>query len=203
MRSLSIIAPLAGVLLALGCVKEISSEERLEREISAGPAGAPMKAEDLAKISCADAVDSLAKARATERDETARLMAYMELYTGIHKKVVTLEEGMSRDPDIRYQDGTRSVVDAHAGCVQQQADVRFELESFVRELVQVPIVEEVKGGTTIPVARLDFNTLRLAIETLAPDDKDALLVKVASAEKKIENEPADGKTPPRRKKGSR
>jgi hypothetical protein len=126
----------------------------------------------------------------------------MDLYASLHKKVTTLEEGMSREPDIRYQDGTRSVVDAHATCVQQQADVRLELETFVRELVQVPIVEEVKGGSTVPVARLDFNTLRLAIEALAPDDKDALLVKVASAEKKIETEPADGKAP-KRKKGSR
>jgi len=203
MRSPSLIVPVMAAALALACVKEISSEERLEREISAGPAGAPIKAEDLAKISCADAADSLAKARASERDETARLMAYVDLYSAIHKKVGTLEDAMARDPDIRYQEGTKSVVEAHAGCVQQQADVRFELESFVRELVQVPIVEEVKGGSTVPVARLDFNTLRMAIETLAPDDKDALLVKVASAEKKIENEPADGKTPPRRKKGSR
>jgi hypothetical protein len=200
MRSPSLLV-LTAAALGFSCVKEISSEERLEREISAGPAGAPVSAAELGKISCADAADSLAKARASERDETARLMAYMDLYTAIHKKVTALEEGMARDPDIRYQDETRNVVEAHSTCVQQQADVRLELESFVRELVQVPIVEEVKGGTTVPVARLDFNTLRLAIETLAPDDKDALLVKVASAEKKIENEPADGKAPPRRKKG--
>jgi hypothetical protein len=147
-------------------------------------------------------VEGLAKARAAERDETARLIAYMDLYSAIHKKVTTLEDAMSRDPDIRYQEGTKNVVDAHATCVQQQADVRFELETFIRELVQVPIVEELKGGSTVPVARLDFNTLRLAIETLAPDDKDALLVKVASAEKKIESEPAAGQAP-KRKKGSR
>lgn len=200
MRS-SAATAVAALLLVLGCVKEISSEERLEREISAGPAGAALSPAELAKISCADAADSLAKARAAERDETARLMAYVDLYSALRKKTSTLEDAMSRDPDIRYQEGTRSVVDAHATCVQQLADVRFELETVVRELVQVPIVEEIKGGNTIPVARLDFNTLRMAIETLGPDDKDALLVKVASAEKKIESEPPDGKTPTRRKKG--
>jgi len=197
----AITAAAAATLLVLGCVKEVSSEERLEREISAGPSGAALSAADLAKISCTDAAESLARARANERDETARLIAYMDLYNAIHKKVVTLEDAMSRDPDIRYQEGSKSVVDAHGTCVLQQADVRLEYETFVRELVQVPIVEEVKGGNTIPVARLDFNTLRMAIESLGPDDKDALLVKVASAEKKLESEPADGKTPSRRKKG--
>jgi hypothetical protein len=202
MRPTAATAAAAVLALALGCVKEISSEERLEREISAGPSGAALSPAELAKISCADSADSLAKARATERDETARLMAYMELYSDLRKKVTTLEGAMSRDPDIRYQEGTKGVVDSHATCVQQQADVRYELETFVRELVQVPIVEEIKGGNTVPVARLDFNTLRLAIETLGPDDKDALLVKVASAEKKIESEPAaTGKDTPRRKKG--
>ncbi|HEY8210152.1 MAG TPA: hypothetical protein VIG99_21850, partial [Myxococcaceae bacterium] len=127
MRAPSLIVLSAAVLLALSCVKEISSEERLEREISAGPAGAAMSASELAQVNCADAVEGLAKARAAERDETARLIAYMDLYSAIHKKVTTLEDAMSRDPDIRYQEGTKNVVDAHATCVQQQADVRFEL----------------------------------------------------------------------------
>src|SRR4051812_15625439 len=118
MRSPSLIAPItAALLLALACVKDISSEERLEREISAGPAGAPVSAADLAKISCADAVDGLAKARASERDETVRLMAYMDLYSSLHKKVITLEEGMSRDPDIRYKDESKAVVEAHSNCL--------------------------------------------------------------------------------------
>lgn len=194
-------AAVPAALLLLSCVKEVSSEERLEREISAGPAGPALSPEELSKVSCADVGESLARARANERDETARLVSYMELYAEIRKKVSTLESAMSRDPDLRYQEATKGVVDAHGGCVQQEADVRLEFESFVRELVQVPIVEEVKGGTTVSVPRLDFNTLRQAIEALAPDDKDSLLVKVASAEKKIESEPASAGQPNRRRKG--
>lgn len=188
------------VLVPFACVKEISSEERLEREISPGPAGDRLSAEELAKISCGDVPEQLARARA-ERDETARLMAYMDLHGALKKKVGTLEEAMARDPDIRYQEATKGVVDSHGACVQQQADVRFELETFVRELVQVPIVEEIKGGNTVSVARLDFNTLRMAVEALGPDDKEALLVKIASAEKKIEAEPAATGQPARRKRG--
>src|SRR5689334_17725811 len=117
MRAPFLIAPVtAALLLGLACVKDISSEERLEREISSGPAGAPVSAAELAKINCADATEGLAKARATERDETARLMAYMDLYSSLHKRVTTLEEGMSRDPDIRYKDESKAVVEAHSTC---------------------------------------------------------------------------------------
>jgi len=66
----------------------------------------------------------------------------------------------------------------------------------VRELVDVPTVQEVKGGNTITVARLDFNTLRQAIETLNPDDKEQLMSRVGNAEKKVapaaKEEPASG-----------
>jgi hypothetical protein len=188
MRSLAAASAAAALTVLLGCVKEISSEERLDRETDQGPLKQPISVADLAKISCAGSADELARARNVDRDETARLMAYTELFRAIKEKVAKLEEAMSRDPDLRYQDAARNVVDAHETCIQQQADVRLELETFVRELVQVPIVEEVKGGSTVSVARLDYNTLRLAIETLSPDDKDALLVRIASAEKKIEQQ---------------
>jgi hypothetical protein len=60
----------------------------------------------------------------------------------------------------------------------------------------VPTVQEIKGGATVVIARLDFNTLRQAIETLSPDDKEQLLTRVANAEKKVssvtEAEPAAG-----------
>jgi hypothetical protein len=52
-------------------------------------------------------------------------------------------------------------------------------------LVDVPTVQEIKGGNTVTIARLDFNTLRQAIETLNPDDKDTLLNRVSNAEKKV------------------
>jgi hypothetical protein len=59
------------------------------------------------------------------------------------------------------------------------------------------------------VARLDFNTLRQAIEALGPDDRESLLTRVANAEKKVS---ATAATPPAaeepapaggRKRGSR
>jgi hypothetical protein len=73
--------------------------------------------------------------------------------------------------------------------------VKVEFDTYVRELVDVPTVQEIKGGNTVTVARLDFNTLRQAIETLNPEDKEQLLMKVGNAEKRVavtktEEEPA-------------
>jgi hypothetical protein len=84
-------------------------------------------------------------------------------------------------------------VDAKELCVQQTADVRVEFERYVRDLVKTPVVDEVRGGNTVKVARLDFSTLRMAIETLSPDDKDQLLARVANAEKTIQSRPDDTK----------
>ena len=53
----------------------------------------------------------------------------------------------------------------------------------------MPTVSDVKSGTPVTVARLDFNTLRSAIEVLAPDDRESLHTKVSNAEKKIEVKP--------------
>ena len=75
---------------------------------------------------------------------------------------------------------------AKDNCIQQMADVKVEFETYVRELVNVPTVQEIKGGNTVVVARLDFGTLREAIEALNPDDRDSLLNKVSNAEKKVE-----------------
>lgn len=171
--------------LASGCVKEITSEERLERELSSGPTGKEITEEQLRKTSCQDAPSQLAQARNDSRPETDRLMAYVELYDSLRKKVALFEEAMTRNPDLHYTERSQDFVAAHDLCVQEAADVKVEFESYLRELVNVPTVQELKGGNTITVARLDFNTLRQAIEVLGPDDKDALLNRVNAAEKRI------------------
>ena len=66
------------------------------------------------------------------------------------------------------------------------ADVRLELESLIREIMQVLVVDEVKGGQTIKVARMDFAPLRGAIEKLELDDRDTLFNKINNAEKQVD-----------------
>ncbi|MFL5318315.1 MAG: hypothetical protein ACJ790_01565 [Myxococcaceae bacterium] len=185
MRLLAALVALTALTLT-GCPKEISSEERLDRETQGGPTKDAPDAEALAKINCKNIDEDLAKARSDTRPETDRVLSYIDLYQSLQKKTQTFEEAMSRNPDLSYKEGSQEIVGAKDTCIQQTADVRVEFERYIRDLVEVPVVDEVKGGTTVKVARLDFGTLKQAIEVLSPDDKDQLLSRVASAEKRVE-----------------
>jgi len=181
--------PAAATVLFLsvtGCAgKELSSDERLDRETASLTVKDTPKAGELEKLNCENTAEELNKARNVNRPETDRLSDYIALYDSLRKRIQTFDDAMSRNPDLQYREGAANIVNAREVCIQQTADVRGEFETYIRELVDVPTVQEIKGGNTVTIARLDFNTLRQAIETLAPDDKDALLNRVSNAEKKV------------------
>ena len=190
---LSAVATVVLLSTAPGCVhKELSSDERLDRETRNLSVSDTPEASDLAKLSCDNITEELVRARNVNRPETDRLVDYMNLYESLHKRMTTFEEAMVRNPDLAYREGSQQLVAAKETCIQQTADVRVEFETYMRELVDVPTVQEIKGGNTVTIARLDFKTLRQAIETLAPDDKEQLLVRVDTAEKKVP--PSAGKS---------
>jgi hypothetical protein len=173
-------------LSTAGCAaKEITSDERLDRDTANTAVKDTPGASDLEKLTCDNTVEELNKARNVNRPETDRLSDYISLYESLKKRAATFEEAMMRNPDLQYREGATNIVAAKESCIQQTADLRVEFESYVRELVDVPTVQEIKGGNTVTIARLDFNTLRQAIETLALDDKESLFNKVANAEKKV------------------
>jgi hypothetical protein len=184
------------LLTTTGCVKEISSEERLDRETQYATTKNLPDAAALAKLNCEDTTEGLNQARNVNRPETDRVMSYIDLYTSLQKRTATFEEAMTRNPDLHYTEGSQQLVAAKETCIQQTADVKVEFETYVRELVDVPTVQEIKGGNTVTVARLDFNTLRQAIETLSLDDKESLFNRVSNAERKVspatEEQPASG-----------
>ncbi|MBX5481527.1 MAG: hypothetical protein IRZ16_06760 [Myxococcaceae bacterium] len=186
----------AAVIVSVGCVKEISSEERLERETARVPVEKAAGAAELDKINCQDATAQLNKARNVNRPETERLQDYIDLYKDLVKKTATFDEAMARNPDLQYQEGSQKYAEARDICVQQAADVRVEFERYVREIVNLPTVQEIKGGNTVEVPRLDFNTLRAAIETLDDEDKEQLLARVDNAEKRVASNKEEA---PRRK----
>ena len=182
-------------LSVTGCAaKEITSDERLDRETTHLAVKDAPKAGDLEKITCENTSEELAKARNVNKPETERLQDYITLYETLRQHTQTFEEAMTRNPDLQYREGAVNIVNAKETCIQQTADVRVEFETYMRELVDVPTVQEIKGGNAVTIARLDFNTLRAAIETLAPDDKDSLLNRASNAEKKVSAsaEPAEG-----------
>lgn len=191
---LSAVATVVLLSTATGCVKrELSSDERLDRETKNLSVGETPEASDLAKLSCDNITEDLVRARNVNRPETDRLVDYITLYETLHKRTTTFEEAMVRNPDLAYREGSQQIVAAKETCIQQTADVRVEFETYMRELVDVPTVQEIKGGNTVTIARLDFKTLRQAIDALAPDDKEQLIVRVDTAEKKVTPSKADEK----------
>jgi hypothetical protein len=192
MRSPSAVVGALALLLALsGCVKEISSEERLERETRYLSIGQTPDAASLEKIDCNETAELLSQARSVNRPESDRVRDYISLYRELLQKTKIFEDAMTRNPDLQYQEGSQRFADARDVCIQQSADVRVEFERYIRDLVDLPTVQEIKGGHTITVARLDFATLRQGIDSLDPEDKETLMARVAAAEKKIGTTTAD------------
>lgn len=185
------------LLSSSGCVKEITSDERLERDTRSVAVKDAPGVEALSKLTCDDTSAPLNKARDVNRPESDRLVDYVNLYSSLKDRTHTFEEAMARNPDLSYREGSQNLVNAKDTCIQQTADVRVEFETYLRELVDVPTVQEIKGGNTVTVARLDFGTLKKAIETLDPDDRESLVQRVNAAEKRVSTTaaPAEDSTP--------
>ncbi|MBS1152977.1 MAG: hypothetical protein H6Q89_4675, partial [Myxococcaceae bacterium] len=76
--SLAVAAALT--LCASGCVKEITSDERLDRGTRDLPIEKAIGAAELQKVHCDDTAEALAKARNEDGPETDRVNRYLALY---------------------------------------------------------------------------------------------------------------------------
>src|SRR4051812_31859485 len=103
----------AGVVaLSFSCVKEISSDERLERATQKNEVKGSDTASDLPKIKCDDTNNELNKARNDSRPETDRVVSYKELFEALKTRVARFDEAMSRNPDLQFQEGSQELVNA-------------------------------------------------------------------------------------------
>ena len=190
MRSTAILA--ASLLLSGGCYREISSDERLERETPASEKREELDPQALAQISCADTKERIAEVHGLRGGDRERLTAYLELFKSVQGRADTLQEAVTRNPDFIYRDEYRVIMDAHEYCKEQSEGVREEFERYTRELIQTPTVQEMKKGKPQTLARVDFGLLRDAINALAPEDQAALLTRVDEAEQRVQASlPAD------------
>lgn len=181
-----IVVALSTALLFTACVKEISSDERLERETKRSEALSSSTADELKAMKCDDITSELSKARDDSAPEEKRLTTYMDLFDRVKDRTQKFDEAISRNPDLAYQEGSAQIISARDGCIQSAADVRLDFEGLVREIVQLPVVDDYRDGKPVKAARLNFETLRGAIEKLELDDKDQLLTRLANAEKTVE-----------------
>ncbi len=174
------------LLFTSGCVKEITSDERLERETKKSDALGTSTAEDLLKMKCDDVTAELSRAKDDTAPEDKRITIYTGLLDKVKERNTRFDESISRNPDLAYQEGSTNIIAARDSCVDAQAEVRKDFETLVREIVQVPVVDDYKDGKAVKAARLNFETLRDAIEKLDLDDKDTLITRLNNAEKTVE-----------------
>ncbi len=189
------------LLFSFGCVKEISSEERLERDTRRSDSSGSATAEELLKLKCDDITQELTRARDESKPEPQRITTYGELFDKVRDRNARFEDAISRNPDLAYQEGSANVIAARDSCNDAQADVRHDFETLVREIVQVPVVDDYKDGKAVKAARLDFELLREAIDALGLDDKDALHQRLNNAEKTVEIKSQDPASGGRKKRG--
>jgi hypothetical protein len=182
-RTLAVVCALA---FTTACVKEITSDERLERETARSDALKTNTAAELSKIKCDELNADLAKARDAVKTEEERLTTFTDVYERLKNRSTRFDEAMSRNPDLAFQEGSQDLVSARETCIQMAADVRNETESLIREIMQVLVVDEIKGGQTVRAARVDYAPLRSAIDRLELDDREALQNKISNAEKQID-----------------
>ena len=173
-------------VLCTSCVKEITSDERLERETKRSDALTSSTAGDLKALKCDDITSELSKARDDSAPEEKRITIYLDLFDRVKDRTAKFEDALSHNPDLAYQEGSQEIISARDGCIQSAADVRLDFEGLVREIVQLPVVDEYRDGKPVKAARLSFDTLRAAIEKLGLDDKETLLTRLANAEKTVE-----------------
>jgi hypothetical protein len=181
-----ILAALSAAVLLSGCVKEISSDERLERETRKSDALKTSTADDLLKLRCDDITGELTKARDDTQPEEKRMATYADLFDRVKERTSKFDEAITRNPDLAYQEGSQEIIAARDGCTQASADVRLDYEGLVREVLNIPVVEEMRDGKAVKAARMNFDTLRNAIEQLSLDDKEQLLTRLANAERSVD-----------------
>ncbi len=186
MRLLAVLC-LATVGCATGAAYGPSGDSRLDSAVANKGEGTDSDKQTLqtAQQGCSDVADKLRLARSDDRPEAERLKMYADLYADLKNRVTVLEDGLQRNPDLKYREGGGKIQESLDQCNQTYADVKNEFEKFLREIVELPIVQDVKGSTRVNVARMDFGVVRDAIDVLNPDDKDQLIAKIEAAEKKV------------------
>lgn len=201
MRAPSRLAAVLVFLLAAACRSSggaygPGSDERLEAETT--QKASAEGSDDATKTNCAELGKKLKENKSEEKPEADRLQGMNELFVDAKGRYTKLDDAVGKNPDLVYAEHAAAVKANLDECRHVFADVRSELDRFLREVCDLPVIQEVQGNAKVNVARLDYGLIRTAIGTLDPDDKDMLLAKVDAAEKKTGA--AKGGAPPGKKK---
>lgn len=149
---------------------------------------------EAAQISCSDIPSTLRSA--DEKPEGERLELITATFSDVKSRTNQLENAISRNPDLVFTETGDQVRANLEGCRSALADATSNLDRSIRDIVELPIIQEVHGNRTVAVPRMDFAIVRNALEVLGPEDKDTLLGRLEYAEKKVAaaNEADSGNT---------
>ncbi|HCF62246.1 MAG TPA: hypothetical protein DFS52_30180 [Myxococcales bacterium] len=180
------LALLSACAATAGCASHsaygLDSDDRLEATFSERASG---QGADVAGVKC-DALSRKFKAsRIEERTEAERLKVLVELFEKSRENTNALDDAAAKNPDLLYGSEGDAVKANLAECRATYADVRSDFDRFIRDLTELPVIQELQGREMVTVPRLDLKLLRSAIATLDPDDKDMLLGKLDMAEKRV------------------
>jgi hypothetical protein len=159
-----------------------SSDQRLESATSEKGSAEGAEVKD---VRCNDLAQKLKDSRNEDKPEAERLQGLIDIFTNAKERFGKLDDAVAKNPDLVYSADGESIKANLDECRAFFADARSDLDRYIREVCDLPVIQELQGGKTVNVARIDFGLLRGAITTLDPDDKDVLMGKIDAAEKKV------------------
>lgn len=158
-----------------------AGDDRLDESISASKGGSSVDAAALMALNC-KAQEKAMTAANIEADEKKKLITIGNAYQAAKANFAKLDEAASSQTDLLYGKEGDQIKANLEGCRETSASAYSAFDRFTRELIDMPVVQEMQNKKMINVARVDFATLRTAIDKLDASDKEVLLNKLALVE---------------------
>ncbi len=163
------------------------SNDRLEESISESSGSGAGDAAALMALNCKEQEKMLAAAN-LEPDEKKKLITIGNAYQAAKANFTRLDEAASSQTDLLYGKEGQKIKENLDGCRDASASAYSAFDRFTRELIDMPVVQEMKNRKMVNVARVDFATLRTAIDKLGASDREVLLNKLAMVEPSLGQE---------------
>ncbi len=157
------------------------SNDRLDDSISASKGGSSVDAAALMALNCKEQDKMLAAAN-LETDEKKKLITLGKAYEAAKANFTKLDEAASSQTDLLYGKEGDTIKTNLEGCRDTSASAYSAFDRFTRELIDMPVVQEMQNKKMVNVARVDFATLRTAIDKLGATDREVLMNRLSTVE---------------------
>lgn len=188
MRKFVALAAVLASLSLAGCSTHSAygpdGDDRLDEGMSP-TAKESTDASTILSLKCDDQSKKLT-ALSVEADEVKKLKGLAMVYLSSKETYEKLDAGASSHTDLLYgREGDQIKANLQV-CRDTTAAAYSAFDRFVRELVDMPVVQEMKNKKMVNVARVDFKVLREAISKLDASDKEILNNRLTAMESSLE-----------------